>query len=354
MNKKVKGIVLIVIGLAVVGALHQFVFAPLKTDYARYNQELDRLRGQYRTIVSEIPKEGSQMGGGGLMPTENQIATGTERVLRVINEKNDIDQKNFSDLDQKLKIIEHFDSNREYQNDILSEIDRMQQLERNSPITKLSVTGSWGVNMGIVEGRFGSGFYAEGRKTISYYNLATTRVINPRRGTVEFYMKPDWDPMDVEAKHKCIFLALSKQKMTKEQLEKLADGVTDDRGQPLNINMIVGMGTGPFPRESMVAIYKGEGPTLIFELKDYVRPASRVTAYIQDWKPGQWYHIAAVWESKQQALYINGRNRGIPFSGGISIRNAQDTEEMDLLGDAMLSAYGFGGGMGMIDRKSVV
>jgi hypothetical protein len=337
-NNKTKAFVLIGLGIAIVVCLHMFVFAPLKANLQQGKAEMERLQSQYRQIVSTINTEGS----GGDLSSQQAIVVQMEQVLDAINSKIESDKQSFARLDQQMKIVEHFDPSKNYEAEVISEIHRIRNLEQNSPVTSLRVSNSWGVNEPIAAGRFGGGFHAHDRLAMAYYNNTTTkRVINPRQGTIEFYVKPDWDPTDTEVHHKSLFMAIHTERMSRERLTQMAEGQTDEYGRPINLNQILPPGPGPYPVDSMIAIYKGEGPTLTFELKDFIKAPSTLTAYINDWKPGQWYHVAAIWEEKRQALYINGQNKGIPFGGGTSIRSARDVEDEGLL-------LGGGGGMGMM------
>ncbi|MBZ0254713.1 hypothetical protein K8I31_01535, partial [bacterium] len=340
MNKKIYGIVLIVIGLAVVGCLHQFVFAPKKAELAQYKQDLSSLEGRYKRIVSDIKKEqGSVDDIGGAM----------DRIISKIEENNTLSQESFEKLDQQLKLIDHFDPSANYRNEIFSEINRMQQLEQGTQITKLRVSNSWGVNHGIRDGKYGTGYYAEGGRSMAFSNIGLRQVINPKSGTVEFWVKPDWDPNDREIHHKCMFMAIHIDRKSREDLQAQLEAKQDELGR--NQVPQLPLGQGMVTVENYVAIYKGEGPTLTFELKDGLVP-STVTANISDWKPDQWYLVSGIWESKRQALYVNGQNKGVPFMSGVSIRDARDEDELglDMLGMGMggMGMGGMGMGMGMM------
>ncbi len=332
MNKKMKAIVLIVIALVIVGGLHVFIFAPLKTQLDDYKGELSQLQSQVQRITSTA-------GGGGSLTSREGVTRWMDNVIKGIDSEIKTDREQFDTLNKQLKIIEHYDDQVNYRSKILDEIRRMKEVEDNSAVTKLAITNSWGVNEGIREGRFGTGFHASNGRSMAYANIETRKVIEPSQGTVEFYVKPDWDPQDMEVHHKSMFMAITVQNLYRDQLERYAENITDELGRPINLSAILPPTKGPFPVECMVAIYKGEGATLTFELKNFLQNPSTVTAYINDWKQGQWYHVLAVWKEKQQALYINGQNKGIPYGSGVSIRSARDLEDELLLGG--------GGGMGM-------
>ena len=343
MGKKVKGIVAIIIAAVVVAGLHMYVFAPKQKQYKDYNAELQGLSQEYKSIVSKIKKDSDSS-----ISSSESLPTQADQVIKVIQEKINAAREGFTNLDKKVKIIERFDPSLNYRDEVIKQIVRMKKVEAESKSTKLTVSSSWEVGGGITEGRFGTGFKAADGRAIAYANVQTHQVVNPRQGSIEFFVKPDWDPSDAEIHHKCLFMAIDSRKYTRDQikLRMEADQEGQDTSNPMfermNITQNLPMGAGPFQRDSMIAIYKGEGATLTFELRDYVKSPSTVTAYISDWKKGQWYHINAVWESKRQALYINGQNRGVPFGGGQSIRDARDVEEDSLLSGG---GYGMGGGM---------
>src|SRR3972149_1761066 len=137
MGNKAKGIILIVIALLIVGGLHQFIFAPIKNDYTQNVDELQRLQSKYSQIVPQL----SNTSRG--MLTGNAIATDMQQVIESINSQVLEDRKNFDALNQQLKIVEQFDSTRNYTNDILDEIERMKTLQQGSNVTKLTVLNSW-------------------------------------------------------------------------------------------------------------------------------------------------------------------------------------------------------------------
>ncbi|HOL93814.1 MAG TPA: hypothetical protein PLH79_05660 [bacterium] len=360
MGNKMKAIVLIAAAVGIVAVLNLFVFGPIKKDWDEYNQRLSTLKNEYRSIVQQVSGEESSES------RSQPIVTRIDEVINAIQTQNQIARSGFERLDKQLKIIERYDPTKNYVNEVLNQIDLMKKLEANSTSTKLSVSRSWGVDGGLREGRFGTGFRASGGRSMAYANLDSKPVINPRQGTLEFFVKPEWDPNDPEVHHKCMLIAIDSRKMSRDEIatrmeQDQAANADAQSGMSapmtkMSIQAMLPLGAGPFQRDSLLAVYKGEGPTLSFELRDYVKPPSIVTAMISDWKEGQWYHIAVVWEAKRQALYINGQNKGLPIGAGLSIRDARDVEDELLLGGGMgmggMGMMGMGGmgmmGMGMM------
>ncbi len=342
-KKQTYGIILVVIGLAIVGALHQFVFAQIKADWTNYEQELNQLSSRYKTIVTTVKKEEES----GVTTPRDRLPTKMTEIIQSIQDKIESDKENFQVLDSKLKLIEHFDPSANYRDQILTRIDEIQRLENTTKVTELNVSSAWGVNHGIRSGRFSKGFYASNGRSIAYSNILDGRsVINPRKGTIEFWVKPEWDPTDTDIQHKCLFMGITIQRLGRDRLVQMAEEVSTEQN-PLNINSILPPGPGPFPVENIIAIYKGQGATLTFELRNFIQPPSTVTAYISDWKPDQWYYVSAIWEAKRQALYINGQNKGVPFGSGGSIRDARDEEDSLFFGGGMMGGMGgMMGGMG--------
>ncbi|MBN2329387.1 MAG: hypothetical protein JXR73_19760, partial [Candidatus Omnitrophica bacterium] len=351
MGNKIKAIIVLIAAVVIVGALHTYVFKPRMDKYKDDNDNLERLSNQFKSIVTQVSSEKDE----GINNLQS-LATEVDEVIQIIEDKIQTARNGFGELDKKLKIIERYDPSINYRDEVIGQIDRMRQLESSSTATKLTVSHSWEVDGGITEGRFGTGFKATGGRALAYANVKSKPIINPSQGTIEFFVKPDWDPTDTEIHHKCLFLAIDSRKFTRDQITQrleLEQANNENADNPMfermNIQQMMPVGPGPFQKDSMIAIYKGEGATLSFELRDYVKPPSIVTAYISDWKPDTWYHITASWEPKRQALYINGSNRGVPLGGGQSIREARDAEE-----DALFTGgggYGMGmmgmGGMGM-------
>ncbi len=337
MMKNLKMIVFIAVTIGVIAALHMFIYAPMKAEWNEVKQKTEGSIGTYNRLLQMT----SGSGGAGLTNVSQLLQNELARLKTVVNQV----EENFDQLAGEYDIVDQYDKSKPaefYRTTLLDRIDQMKQLESSSQVTTINVSHEWGVEPSLTEGKFGTGLRAFDKHGRVYTNFRGTgqRNLNEAEGTVEFLVKPDWDPNDEEVKLKCLFLALGQRRVgSTEELHEISPGR---------------MVSGPPPHvlESYIAVYKGEGPTLVYDMMNWSGdPQARrstLTAYIQDWKPDTWYHVCVQWSDNRQALYINGSNKGVPQGPPpVSIRTAVDMEDIGFYGGGM----GYGGmgmgGMGM-------
>ena len=335
-NKKIQIGLLVCVILGIGASIHLFVYAPLQQEWDTISEEQTKLASEYKQILGTV-------GGGNTSTTDlpRTVDTAIERVGSRLTEM-DTQLVALTEPQRGLQVLEHFDPTRDFIRDILQGVGRVRSLEESSQITRLNVSNRWGVEHNLGEGKFDTGFIAKDKRVRVYPNFRTQslpRVLSEGGGTVEFFVKPDWDPADTEVKMKLFFMAIG------QRVFASMDEVTDV--YPEVAQLFFGK-QPPFVLENTLSIYKGGGPTLVFEIRDFNTRASRLTAYISDWKQGQWYHVAAVWDGtkgkERQALYINGSNRGNPLGVATSIRDSEDMDYLDDLAPAG-GGGGYGGGM---------
>ena len=122
-----------------------------------------------------------------------------------------------------------------------------------------------------------------------YLHFPTSGIVRPEEGTVEMWVSPrDW--AGTEQKFHVFF---------------------DAHG------------------DGALYLYKFfNGGLLMLTAPDMAGPYRSATTLIDDWKPGEWHHIAATWSETQQHLYIDGK---LVASANPSLPRRLDSEFM--LGD---------------------
>ena len=115
-------------------------------------------------------------------------------------------------------------------------------------------------------GKFGQAFVSG--PSSGYLHFPTSGIVRPEEGTIEMWVSPrDWD--GTEKKFHVFF---------------------DARG------------------DGALYLYKFfNGGLLLLTAADVAGPFRNAVTSIDDWKAGEWHHIAATWSETQQHLYIDGK-----------------------------------------------
>lgn len=264
--------------------LHFFVFAPLSSAWTRTNREFEEKVQRVENVI-----------GKGIRTLDAPvIKRETDKVLVRQNVA-------LSELEQVYSFEGQINPEPgiNYREEIIKTLHDLKQFEESIEKTEMNLLASWGIGDGLTTGRFDKGLKAD--EDNSYAYLLRSNLV--QKGTLEFFVKPLWNPKEEAGHH--VFASLVGLKPT--------DSVSAQGPEMATLNVV---------KDS-----KGQ---IMVRLTSYDGAVETIPYDIMGWEPETWHHLAVTWDqsSGDVTFYVDGRFAG--KTGEVAARGTTRTGRTDM------------------------